>query len=95
VRASSSSSGPVETRALLPHEVALHARPAGLFVREAAGFGADVTVSANGKRANAKSILEVLALGATGGTEIVIAASGGDAAEAVSGLAALVEQLSE
>ena len=75
--------------------MALHARPAGLFVREAAGFGAEVTVSANGKHANAKSILEVLALGAIGGTEVVIAASGEDAAEAVSGLAALVERLSE
>jgi phosphotransferase system HPr (HPr) family protein len=86
---------PVEARAVLPQDVALHARPAGLFVREAVGFGADVTVSANGKSANAKSILEVLALGATGGTEVALAASGEDAAEAVSGLAALVEQLSE
>jgi phosphocarrier protein len=73
----------------------LHARPAGSFVREAARFGGNVTVSANGKSANAKSILEVLALGATGGTELDIAASGEDAAAAVAALTALVEQLSE
>jgi len=95
VHASSRPAGAVEARASLPAKVALHARPAGLFVREAAGFGAAVTVSANGRSANAKSILEVLALGATGGTEILIAASGEDAAQAVSGLTALVEQLSE
>jgi phosphocarrier protein HPr len=80
-------------RATLPAEVPLHARPAGLFVREAARFSSEVTLAANGKRANAKSILEVLALGASGGTEVVIAASGGDAAEAADHLATLVAGL--
>jgi phosphocarrier protein HPr len=93
VRASSESAA--QSRACLPGGVALHARPAGIFVREAARFGGNVTVSANGKSANGKSILEVLALGATGGTELGIAASGEDAAAAVSALAALVEQLAE
>ena len=79
----------------LPPGVALHARPAGLFVREAARFGAQVVVSANGRTANAKSILEVLALGATGGTGLAIEASGDDAAEAVAGLVDLVAHLEE
>ena len=82
-----------EATATLPAEVALHARPAGAFVREAARFGADISVAANGKQANAKSILEVLALGAVGGTELVIAASGDDAADAASHLAGLVATL--
>ncbi len=90
---SASSRTAVEANATLPVDVALHARPAGLFVREAACFGAAIVVSANGKRANAKSILEVLALGASGGTELVISASGDDAVEAVASLAALVTQL--
>ena len=77
----------------LPEHVALHARPAGEFVREAAQAGADVRVEANGRIANAKSILEVLALGATGGTELVISASGSDAAEAIERLAELVSGL--
>jgi phosphotransferase system HPr (HPr) family protein len=79
----------------LPPDVALHARPAGLFVREAARFAARITVSANGKSANAKSILEVLALGAKDGTELLLAASGADAAEAVAGLVNLVDRLEE
>jgi phosphocarrier protein HPr len=83
----------VEVRATLPVEVALHARPAGLFVREAARFGATIVVAANGRNANAKSILEVLALGATGGTELSLSASGEDAADAVSSLAELVRGL--
>jgi phosphocarrier protein HPr len=82
-----------EQTATLPKDVALHARPAGTFVRDAARFAAEIVVAANGKRANAKSILEVLALGAEGGTELTLSASGDDAAEAVDHLAALVPQL--
>jgi phosphotransferase system HPr (HPr) family protein len=78
---------------VLPAAVALHARPAGLFVRQAARFAATIQVAANGKSANAKSILEVLGLGATGGTELSLSASGDDAAEAVQGLAKVVAAL--
>ena len=88
-----SSETAIERRATLPAEVALHARPAGAFVRAAAQFPADIAVAANGKRANAKSILEILALGALGGTELVIAASGDRAAEAADHLAELVPHL--
>jgi phosphocarrier protein HPr len=83
----------VERQAQLPATVALHARPAGMLVRAAAAFNADVFVSANGRRANAKSILDVLALGAEGGTELVIAASGDDAVEAAEQLALLIPSL--
>ena len=82
-----------ERTAVLPEDVPLHARPAGLFVRAAAQFGADIGVAANGKRANAKSILEVLALGAEGGTELTLSASGDDAADAVDELATLLAEL--
>ena len=88
-----SSETEVRTTATLPAEVPLHARPAGDFVRAAAQFHAEISVAANGKRANAKSILEILALGAVGGTELVIAASGDGAAEAAEHLAGLVPQL--
>jgi phosphotransferase system HPr (HPr) family protein len=77
----------------LPENVALHARPAGVFVREAAKATADIRVEANGRSANAKSILDVLGLGATGGTELVISASGPDAAEALERLSELVSCL--
>jgi phosphotransferase system HPr (HPr) family protein len=89
------SSEPVAVmRVVLPAEVALHARPAAIFVREAAGFAAAVEVAAHGRSANAKSILEVLGLGAEGGTPLELAASGVDATEAVERLAALIRNLS-
>jgi phosphotransferase system HPr (HPr) family protein len=51
-------------------------------------------VCANGRQANAKSILEILGLGADGGTELAISASGDDAAAAVAQLEQLVTGLS-
>lgn len=77
----------------LPAGVALHARPAGLFVRAASVFSAAIEVHANGRHANGKSILEILGLGADGGAELRISASGDDAARAVTELAGLVGRL--
>ena len=84
-----------KTHVHLPEGVALHARPAGRLVREAARFQAKVTVAANGKTANARSILEVLALGITGGSELTLQADGSDAAEALAALESLIAALSE
>jgi phosphotransferase system HPr (HPr) family protein len=78
----------------LPGLVALHARPAGAFVRAASSFAATIKVCANGKQANGKSILEILGLGAGGGAELTISASGDDAAAAVAQLAQLVATFS-
>ena len=86
-------SGSSEVRVCLPAGVALHARPAGTLVRAAAAFTSEIFVSANGRRANAKSILDILSLGAEGGAELVIDASGADAAEAADSLALLVAAL--
>jgi phosphotransferase system HPr (HPr) family protein len=90
---SASSELRVERSVRLPEAVALHARPAGALVRAASAFTAEVFVSANGRRANAKSILDILALGAEGGAELVIDASGEGAAAAAEHLALLVPTL--
>ena len=78
---------------VLPATVDLHARPAGRLVRAAAGQDARIVLRSNGRQADASSILQVLALGATGGTELTLSASGDDAAEAVEGLAELIARL--
>jgi phosphotransferase system HPr (HPr) family protein len=79
----------------LPADVDLHARPAADFVRAAMGFVADVQVAAGEREANAKSLLAVLALGAKGGTELRLTASGQDAAAAVDALSARIATLSD
>ena len=75
-----------ETTVTLPSDVALHARPAAQFVRTAVGFDADITVAADGREANAKSLLDILALGAEGGSELRLTASGDDAPLALDAL---------
>jgi phosphotransferase system HPr (HPr) family protein len=84
-----------ETTVALPADVDLHARPAATFVRAAIGFEAAVTVASGEREADAKSLLSVLALGATAGTTVRLRAEGADAAEAVDGLAALLAGLVE
>lgn len=64
----------------------LHARPAANFVKTAGLFRADITVSHAGRAANAKSILEVLSLGAGRGAVISLRAEGDDAEEALRAL---------
>ena len=72
----------------------LHARPAALFVRTAGQFGSKVTVSnpAAGKGpVDAKSILSVLTLGVSSGTEIEVTADGDAAEDAIDGIRSAVE----
>ncbi len=83
----------VEVTATLPAGVALHARPAADLVRAASKLPTPVTLAANGKRANAHSILEVLGLGATGGTVVSISAAGPDAALATAAIAEVIANL--
>jgi phosphotransferase system HPr (HPr) family protein len=84
-----------EVAVALPEGVALHARPAGRFVKTAVRFQSNLTVASNGKLANAKSILAVLALGAAGGTILNLSAEGDDAAAALDALATCVSNLTE
>jgi phosphotransferase system HPr (HPr) family protein len=90
---SGSSNGTVSRTVVIPVGVDLHARPAGQLVRAAAAQGARVVLRSNGREAEAASILQVLALGATGGTEIVVEASGEAAGPAVEAIAALIASL--
>lgn len=64
-----------------PH--GLHARPAAALVEKALDFDAEVTIVAGEKQANAISITQVLALGASVGDVVTISASGDDADAAV------------
>ncbi len=64
-------------------EEGIHARPAGLLVKTAAGFKSKVTISKDGKEVDAKRIFGVMGLAAKKGQEITIKAEGEDEAEAI------------
>ena len=84
-----------ETVVALPATVDLHARPAADFVKTAMRFDAQIVVGANGRDANAKSLLSVLALGAKGGTGLRLSADGDDAGAALDALSACIAGLTE
>ena len=84
-----------ESTVALPVGVALHARPAATFVKTALRFRSKLTVGMDGKVADAKSILAVLALGAVGGTVLSLGADGEDAPDALAALSSCVSGLVE
>jgi phosphocarrier protein HPr len=80
-----------ERRVVVGSKVGLHARPAALFVQAAAKQPVAVTVAKGGKApVDAKSILKVLSLDVRGGEEVILAANGDGADEALDALAAVV-----
>jgi len=80
------------TTITLINKVGLHTRPAVKFVQTAAHFSSTITVVCQTRQANAKSMLQVMKLGAGGGAEISIHAEGDDAEEAITALTQLVAE---
>ena len=75
----------------ITNSVGLHARPATFFVQKANCYKCSIWVEKEDCRVNAKSLLGVLSLGISKGTDITLLADGADEADAVNGLAALVD----
>lgn len=73
------------------NRLGLHARAAARFVHTASRFKAKLTVVRNGKAMDGKSILGILLLAASQGTELELTADGEDEATALETLATLVE----
>jgi len=77
------------------NKLGMHARPAMSFVEAASGFKSDVhlrrTDGEFDEPVDGKSIMQLMMLAATKGTEIEIVASGEDAQEACDALRELVE----
>ena len=70
----------------------LHARPAALLSQRAREADAEVTIEAHGKRANARSVVALMALGVRHRDQISIHARGPGAAAALDALAAALEE---
>lgn len=76
---------------IINHPEGLHARPAAQLVKTAQQFQADITISMGNWKADAKSILEILTLGANQGSEIYVSAEGEDAEQAIEAIRELIE----
>jgi phosphocarrier protein HPr len=67
-----------------------HLRPMGAFAQLAARFQSSVKVSKEGQTVNGKSILDLMLLAATQGTELTLEVAGPDAQDALSALVNLL-----
>jgi len=75
---------------VIQNETGLHARPAKVLVNLAKQFKSNISVQHKGKKANAKSMVSVLTLGAVRGSGITVQAEGVDEETAIAELEAAI-----
>lgn len=63
---------------VITDEVGIHARPAGVLVKEAKQFESKIMVACNGKSAEATRLMALMALGIKQGMEITVTVEGAD-----------------
>lgn len=68
----------VETVTKITNPTGLHARPAALFVQIAGKFTSSVWISRDERKVNAKSIMGLMSLAISQGSEVLIGAEGED-----------------
>ena len=73
-------------------EVGIHARPAGLLVKEAKNFKSQILIKKDGKAVEATKLMAVMGLGVKCGQNVEIEISGEDEKEAFEALKAFFEQ---
>jgi len=76
----------IERRAQIVNPEGLHARPSGTLVAIAQEFQSELRIACNGREVNGRSILELITLGATCGSELLFSAHGPDAEALVDAL---------
>jgi len=69
----------------------IHARPSALLVQTTKNFSSNIYIEKGSDRINAKSIMGIITLGASYGTELKIIAEGEDEVSAVDTLVKLFE----
>lgn len=68
----------VEKQVVVKLKTGLQARPAALFVQEANRFSSDVFLEKDGKKVNAKSIMGLMSLAVSSGSEVNLIVNGSD-----------------
>lgn len=72
------------------NKLGLHARAAAKLVAKASEFESSVQLSRNDRKVDAKSIMPVMMLAASQGTEVELIADGPDESEAIDALETLI-----
>ena len=66
--------------------VGIHARPAGMLVKEAKNYTSTITIEKNGKSVNALKLMALMGLGVRKGDTVTVAAEGDDEDVVIAGL---------
>lgn len=83
--------GALERTFTILNKRGLHARAANKFATTANAFDCDIQVERNGLSVPGSSIMGLMMLAASTGTDITVRATGGDAEAALDALQALIE----
>ena len=75
----------------ISNKLGLHARASAKLTKLAGSFKSEVSMSRNGRRVNAKSIMGVMMLAAGAGTEVELEIEGDDEQAAMAAITALFE----
>ena len=86
----SEDNGQLSCTAAILNQRGLHARAAAKFVKTAGAYEADIAVSRKGQTVSGNSIMGLMMLAASTGSEIVICCSGKDARAALEALMELL-----
>ena len=70
----------------------IHARPAGILVKQAATYACNVTISKDGRKVDLKRIMGVMSLGVKQGMEVTIQCEGEDEDKAAAELEAFFKE---
>lgn len=81
----------IKTTVSISNKLGLHARASAKLTKLAGGFQSEISMTRNGRRVNAKSIMGVMMLAAGKGSEVEIEAEGADEQAALTALVALVD----
>ena len=73
------------------NKLGMHARAAAQFVQVASNFRSQIEIEKDNRRVNGKSIMGVMMLAASKGSEITLHADGEDEAESIDSLEALIK----
>lgn len=81
----------LSARVIIPNKRGLHVRASAKLVEASARFQSEIHVIKDGNKVNGRSIMGLMMLAASIGSEVEITAEGPDAAEALRAILALVE----
>lgn len=77
---------------VITDEIGIHARPAGMLVKEAKEFTSKITIEANGKSADATKLMALMSLGVKNGASVVVRAAGEDEDAAIEKMEAFMKE---